>query len=143
MGTSVFFVSLVTRGLFSLELESPVVVDTIVVKREGNKLHADVEHLQVEVEVGRLKVLVSFVCVLGTETGNFLEVIEEVVPGIVVIKHKSKTLHNNNHDESSELNNSKGHGNIREVHPSISHGQESPNPKQTSKRPGGHMNSHT
>lgn len=94
---------------------SPVVVDTIVVKREGNKLHADVEHLHHEVDVDMFKVLVVRVYVLGTETSNFLEVIVKVVPRAVVIKDESKTLHNNNHDYSTELNDSKSHGNIREV----------------------------
>jgi len=91
--------SLITRSLFLLKLSSPVVVDGIVVKGEGNKLQADVHHLQVEVQVGRLKVFMPGVfMVLGTESVDFCKVVIEIIPSVVVIKDESENLHHNNHD---------------------------------------------
>jgi hypothetical protein len=136
MGINMTFRPLITRSLFLQKLLSPVVVDAIVEKREGEKLCGDVEHLQVEVEVNRLKVFVARICVLGTEPIDFLEVVIEEVPFIVVIKHESKNLHHNNHDYSAKLDDSESNGNIREIHPGISIGQKRPDPHHASKRPG-------
>jgi len=88
-------------SLFSLVLLSPIVVNAVIVEGEGKELNADVGHLEVEVKVGTLKVLMALVFVFRAETVNLLEIVVLQVASIVVVQHHSEALQNKNHQNSS------------------------------------------
>lgn len=66
-------------------LLSPVVVDSIAVKREDDELNADVSHLEVHVLVSHVEVVLALGFKVGTPASLFTPVIVDAVLGVEII----------------------------------------------------------
>jgi len=123
----------VSDSLFFL---SPVVVDTVVVEREGEELEHDVSHLELDINPDDVDHTFAILSALGTPASRGLEVIVVGVSFVlIVVPHERDHGSDDNQEETDESGSSQSDGNVAESKESIRSGTESPDPEESGNQP--------